>query len=90
VIGTSGTAGMIRRLRANLLDELRNRVSARPELPPFPADEVSARMSLNPFIDIGGSAAHHLGRRDRPVVLNCRRQFSTGLLSLDVNLAGAF
>ncbi len=58
VIGTSGTAGMIRRLRANLLDELRKQyvVTARAKgLPPgrlllkYPL-----RMALNPFIaDIG-------------------------------------
>ncbi len=58
VIGTSGTAGMIRRLRANLLDELHKQyvVTGRAKgLPPgrlllkYPL-----RMSLNPFIaDIG-------------------------------------
>lgn len=59
VIGTSGTAGMIRRLRANLLDELQKQyvVTGRAKgLPPgrllwkYPL-----RMALNPFIaDIGG------------------------------------
>jgi peptide/nickel transport system permease protein len=58
VIGTSGTAGMIRRLRANLLDELQKQyvVTARSKglterrlLWKYPL-----RMSLNPFIaDIG-------------------------------------
>jgi len=58
VIGTSGTAGMIRRLRANLLDELQKQyvVTARAKglsstrlLMKYPL-----RMSLNPFIaDIG-------------------------------------
>jgi peptide/nickel transport system permease protein len=58
VIGASGTAGMIRRLRANLLDELQKQyvVTARAKgLPPrrllwkYPL-----RISLNPFIaDIG-------------------------------------
>jgi len=58
VIGTSGTAGMIRRLRANLLDELQKQyvVTGRAKgLPPrrllwkYPL-----RVSLNPFIaDIG-------------------------------------
>ncbi len=58
VIGTSGTAGMIRRLRANLLDELQKQyvVTGRAKgLPPrrllwkYPL-----RMALNPFIaDIG-------------------------------------
>ncbi|MGB0684223.1 MAG: ABC transporter permease [Magnetovibrionaceae bacterium] len=58
VIGTAGTAGMIRRLRANLLDELRKQyvVTARAKglregrlLMKYPL-----RMSLNPFVaDIG-------------------------------------
>lgn len=58
VIGTSGTAGMIRRLRANLLDELQKQyvetgrakgLSERRLLIKYPL-----RMALNPFIaDIG-------------------------------------
>lgn len=58
VIGTSGTAGMIRRLRANLLDELQKQyvvtgrakgLSPRRLLIKYPL-----RMALNPFIaDIG-------------------------------------
>src|SRR5512134_2541146 len=58
VIGASGTAGMIRRLRANLLDELQKPyvVTAKAKgLPPFRALlKYPLRMSLNPFIaDIG-------------------------------------
>ena len=58
VIGTSGTAAMIRRLRANLLDELQKPyvVTAKAKgLPPFRALlKYPLRMSLNPFIaDIG-------------------------------------
>jgi peptide/nickel transport system permease protein len=58
VIGTSGTAGMIRRLRANLLDELQKPyvVTAKAKgLPPVKALlKYPLRMSLNPFIaDIG-------------------------------------
>jgi peptide/nickel transport system permease protein len=58
VIGLSGTAGMIRRLRANLLDELQKQyvTTARAKgLPPFRAlMKYPLRMSLNPFIaDIG-------------------------------------
>ena len=58
VIGTSGTAGMIRRLRANLLDELQKQyvVTGRAKgLPPFRLlMKYPLRMSLNPFIaDIG-------------------------------------
>jgi len=58
VIGTSGTAGMIRRLRANLLDELQKQyvTTARAKgLSPFRAlVKYPMRMALNPFIaDIG-------------------------------------
>ncbi|MFQ6022932.1 MAG: ABC transporter permease [Acidiferrobacterales bacterium] len=58
VIGTSGTAGMIRRLRANLLDELQKQyvVTGRAKgLPPFRLlIKYPVRMALNPFIaDIG-------------------------------------
>jgi peptide/nickel transport system permease protein len=58
VIGTSGTAGMIRRLRANLLDELQRQyvVTARAKgLSPFRTlVKYPLRMALNPFIaDIG-------------------------------------
>lgn len=58
VIGTSGTAAMIRRLRANLLDELQKQyvVTARARgVPPLRLlIKYPLRMSLNPFIaDIG-------------------------------------
>jgi peptide/nickel transport system permease protein len=58
IIGTSGTAAMIRRLRANLLDELRKPyvVTARAKgLPPSRVlVKYPLRMSLNPFVaDIG-------------------------------------
>ena len=58
IIGTSGTAAMIRRLRANLLDELQKPyyVTAKAKgLPPGKAlVKYPLRMSLNPFIaDIG-------------------------------------
>jgi peptide/nickel transport system permease protein len=58
VIGTSGTAGMIRRLRANLLDELKKQyvVTARAKgLPPRRVLlKYPLRIALNPFIsDIG-------------------------------------
>lgn len=58
VIGTAGTAGMIRRLRANLLDELRKQyvVTARAKgLPPRRVlVKYPLRIALNPFIsDIG-------------------------------------
>jgi peptide/nickel transport system permease protein len=58
VIGTAGTAGMIRRMRANLLDELQKPyvVTAKAKgLSPFRAlCKYPLRMALNPFIaDIG-------------------------------------
>ena len=58
VIGTSGTAGMIRRLRANLLDELQRQyvVTGRAKglKPRKLLIKYPLRMSLNPFIaDIG-------------------------------------
>ncbi len=58
VIGTAGTAGMIRRLRANLMDELRKPyvVTAKAKgLPPGRAlVKYPLRMALNPFVaDIG-------------------------------------
>jgi peptide/nickel transport system permease protein len=58
VIGSSGTAGMIRRLRANLLDELKKPyvVTARAKgLPPGRLlVKYPLRIALNPFIsDIG-------------------------------------
>ena len=58
VIGTSGTAGMIRRLRANLLDELHKQyvVTARAKglSPAKVLWKYPLRMAINPFIsDIG-------------------------------------
>ena len=58
VIGTAGTAGMIRRLRANLLDELNKQyvTTARAKgVPPLKLlAKYPLRMALNPFIaDIG-------------------------------------
>jgi peptide/nickel transport system permease protein len=58
IIGAGGTAGMIRRLRANLLDELHKQymVTARSKGLPFwrALIKYPLRMSLNPFIaDIG-------------------------------------
>jgi peptide/nickel transport system permease protein len=58
VIGTSGTAGMIRRLRANLLDELQKQyvITGRAKgLPPGRLlVKYPLRMALNPFVaDVG-------------------------------------
>jgi peptide/nickel transport system permease protein len=58
VIGTSGTAGMIRRLRANLLDELQKQYVTTARAKGLPPGRLlikyPLRMSLNPFVaDIG-------------------------------------
>jgi len=58
VIGTSGTAGMIRRLRANLLDELQKQYVVTGRAKGLPPGKLllkyPLRMALNPFIaDIG-------------------------------------
>ena len=58
VIGTSGTAGMIRRLRANLLDELQKQYVETGRAKGLPEGKLLTkyplRMALNPFIaDIG-------------------------------------
>ncbi len=58
VIGTSGTAGMIRRLRANLLDELQKQYVVTGRAKGLPRGKLLVkyplRMALNPFIaDIG-------------------------------------
>ena len=58
VIGTSGTAGMIRRLRANLLDELQKQYVVTGRAKGLPSLRLLAkyplRMALNPFVaDIG-------------------------------------
>lgn len=58
VIGTSGTAGMIRRLRANLLDELQKQYVTTGRAKGLPNTRLLVkyplRMALNPFIsDIG-------------------------------------
>lgn len=59
VIGASGTAGMIRRLRANLLDELHKQYVVTGKAKGLPPGKLlikyPLRLSLNPFIsDIGG------------------------------------
>ncbi|HYM31559.1 MAG TPA: ABC transporter permease [Candidatus Cybelea sp.] len=63
IIGASGTAGMIRRLRANLLDELQKQyvITGRAKgLPPLRLlVKYPIRMSLNPFVaDIGNMLPH--------------------------------
>ena len=99
VIGTSGTAGMIRRLRANLLDELQKQyvITGRAKgLPPrrllwkYPL-----RVSLNPFIaDIGSILPDVVsGSAIVAVVLNLDitgRMLLDALRAQDMFLAGSF
>ena len=99
VIGTSGTAGMIRRLRANLLDELEKQyvITGRAKgLPPRRLlIKYPLRVALNPFIaDIGNLLPQVIsGAAIVSVVLNLE---TTGpmllhaLRSQDMYLAGSF
>ena len=99
VIGTSGTAGMIRRLRANLLDELQKQyvVTARAKgVPPFRTlMKYPLRMSLNPFIaDIGNLLPQVVsGAAIVSVVLSLPTtgpMLLDALRSQDMYLAGSF
>ena len=99
VIGTSGTAGMIRRLRANLLDELQKQyvVTGRAKglAPRKLLWKYPLRVSLNPFIaDIGSILPDVIsGSAIVAVVLNLDitgRMLLTALQSQDMFLAGSF
>lgn len=99
VIGTSGTAGMIRRIRANLLDELQKQyvVTARAKgVPPFKAlVKYPLRMSLNFFIaDIGGILPMIIsGAEIVAIVLSLETTgplLIAALQSQDMYLAGSF
>ena len=99
VIGTSGTAAMIRRLRANLLDELQKQyvVTARAKgLPPFRLlVKYPLRMALNPFIaDIGNLLPSVIsGSAIVAVVLSLQTSgpmLLDALRSQDQYLAGSF
>lgn len=99
VIGTSGTAAMIRRLRANLLDELQKQyyitalakgLPRRRALVKYPL-----RMAINPFIaDIGNILPQLIsGATIVSVVLNLPttgRDLLAALQAQDMYLAGAF
>lgn len=99
VIGTSGTAAMIRRLRANLLDELHKQyvVTGRAKgLPPGRLlVKYPLRMSLNPFIaDIGSLLPQIISGS---VIVSVVLQLQTtgpillsALRSQDMYLAGSF
>ena len=99
VIGTSGTAGMIRRLRANLLDELQKQyvVTGRAKglHPRKLLWKYPLRVSLNPFIaDIGSILPDVIsGSAIVAVVLNLDitgRMLLDALRSQDMFLAGSF
>jgi len=99
VIGTSGTAGMIRRLRANLLDELQKQyvVTGRAKgLPPARLLlKYPLRMALNPFIaDIGNLLPQVVsGAAIVSVVLSLPTtgpMLLDALRSQDMYLAGSF
>jgi peptide/nickel transport system permease protein len=99
VIGTSGTAGMIRRLRANLLDELQKQyvITGRAKgLSPFRLlVKYPLRMSLNPFIaDIGNLLPQVIsGSAIVSVVLSLPTtgpMLVAALKSQDMYLAGSF
>src|SRR6267154_5806153 len=99
VIGTAGTASMIRRLRANLLDELQKQyvVTARAKgLPPVRLlVKYPLRMSLNPFIsDIGNLLPSVIsGSAIVAVVLSLQTSgpmLLDALRSQDQYLAGSF
>jgi len=99
VIGTSGTAGMIRRLRANLLDELQKQyvVTARAKgLPPRKAlYKYPLRMALNFFISDIGSLLPSIisGAEITAVVLSLPTtgpMLLNALKSQDMYLAGSF
>jgi peptide/nickel transport system permease protein len=99
VIGTSGTAGMIRRLRANLLDELQKQyvTTARAKgLPQFRLlMKYPMRMALNPFIaDIGSLLPSVIsGSAIVAVVLSLQTSgpmLLDALRSQDQYLAGSF
>ncbi|MCH8947298.1 MAG: ABC transporter permease subunit [Acidobacteria bacterium] len=99
VIGTSGTAGMIRRLRANLLDELQKQyvVTGRAKgLPPLRLLlKYPLRMALNPFIaDIGNLLPQVVsGAAIVSIVLSLPTtgpMLLSALQSQDMYLAGSF
>ncbi|MEX0759401.1 MAG: ABC transporter permease [Tistlia sp.] len=99
VIGTAGTAAMIRRLRANLLDELEKQyvVTARAKgVPPLKLlFKYPLRLAINPFIaDIGNLLPQVIsGAAVISVVLDLNttgQMLVTALQSQDMYLAGSF
>lgn len=99
VIGTAGTAGMIRRLRANLLDELQKQYVITGKAKGLPPRRLlwkyPLRMALNPFIaDIGSILPEVVsGSAVVAIVLNLDitgRMLLEALRAQDMYLAGSF
>ena len=99
VIGTSGTAGMIRRLRANLLDELQKQYVVTGRAKGLSSGRLliryPLRMALNPFIaDIGNMLPHVVsGSVIVSTVMSLPTtgpMLLTALQSQDMYLAGSF
>ena len=99
IIGTSGTAGMIRRIRANLLDELQKQyvITAKAKgLHPFRAlVKYPLRMSMNFFISDIGSLLPAIisGAEVTAIVLSLETTgplLISALQSQDMYLAGSF
>ncbi len=99
VIGTSGTAGMIRRLRANLLDELQKQYVVTSRAKGLPEGRIllkyPLRMALNPFIaDIGNLLPDIVsGAAIVSIVMNLEttgKMLIEALRAQDMYLAGTF
>ena len=99
VIGTSGTAGMIRRLRANLLDELQKQYVTTARAKGLPTSRLLVkyplRMSLNFFISDIGSILPAIisGAEITAIVLSLETtgpMLIKALQSQDMYLAGSF
>jgi peptide/nickel transport system permease protein len=99
VIGAAGTAGMIRRLRANLLDELQKQYVVTGRAKGLPARRLlikyPLRMALNPFVsDIGNLLPHVIsGAAIVSIVLSLPTtgpMLLEALRSQDMYLAGSF
>jgi peptide/nickel transport system permease protein len=99
IIGTAGTAGMVRRLRANLLDELQKQyvVTARAKgLPPGRVlRKYPLRMALNFFVSDIGSVLPQIisGAEVTAIVLSLETtgpMLIRALQSQDMYLAGSF
>jgi peptide/nickel transport system permease protein len=99
VIGTAGTAGMIRRLRANLLDELQKQYVTTARAKGVPERQLliryPMRMALNPFIADIGSILPQLvsGAVIVSVVMSLPTtgpMLLSALQSQDMYLAGSF